>query len=80
MIIKEEVKHIAELARIGLKEKEVDKYQKEMSAILDWVEQLKEVDVTGIEPTAHIAGLKNIVRTDKTDDFENTSKIIDLFP
>ncbi len=80
MISQKEVKHIAELARIGLSEKEVDKYQKEISAILNWVEQLKEVNVTGVEPTAHIAGLQNITRIDKADDFESKDKIIDLFP
>jgi aspartyl-tRNA(Asn)/glutamyl-tRNA(Gln) amidotransferase subunit C len=80
MITKDEVRHIAELARIGLNDKEIEKYQKDMSAILDWIEQLKEVDIKGIQPTAHITGLKNIVRVDKSDDFENKAGIIDLFP
>ena len=80
MITKDEVKHIAELARIGLDGKEIEKYQEDMSAILDWVEQLKEVDVEGVEPTAHITGLKNIVRADKASDFENKASIVDLFP
>lgn len=80
MLTKEEVKHIAELARIGVSEKEMEKYQKDMSAILDWMEQLKEVDVTGVEPTAHITGLKNITRADKADDFKNKAGIIKLFP
>lgn len=80
MITEDEVKHIAGLARIGINNKEIEKYQKEMSAILDWMEQLKEVDITNVEPTAQITGLENITRADKTDDFENKSKIIDLFP
>ncbi|MBU2028723.1 Asp-tRNA(Asn)/Glu-tRNA(Gln) amidotransferase subunit GatC [Patescibacteria group bacterium] len=80
MITKDEVKHIAELARIGISEKEVEKYSKDLSSILDWVEELKKVDVTSAESTAHITGLKNIVRADKADDFENKSKIVDLFP
>jgi len=41
MISKEEVKHIAKLARLGLTEKEVGKYQKELSSILDYIEKLK---------------------------------------
>jgi aspartyl-tRNA(Asn)/glutamyl-tRNA(Gln) amidotransferase subunit C len=80
MLTKEEVKHIAELARIGVSEKEMEKYQKDMSAILDWVEQLKEVDVAGVEPTAHIAGLTNVARIDKSADFKNKAGIINLFP
>jgi len=41
MITKEEVKHIAKLARLGLTEKEIGKYQKELSSILDYIEKLK---------------------------------------
>lgn len=80
MISKEEVKHIAGLARIGLDEEEIEKYAKDLSSILDWVEQLKEVDVVGVEPTAHITGVDNIMREDKTGEFENKAGIINLFP
>jgi aspartyl-tRNA(Asn)/glutamyl-tRNA(Gln) amidotransferase subunit C len=80
MLTKEEVKHIAELARIGLSEKEVTGYSKELSSILDWVEQLKEADVRNAEPTAHIAGVNNIMRKDKVEDFIDRDKIVSLFP
>jgi len=80
MITKDEVKHIAKLARIGLNDKEIEKYQKDMSAILDWMEQLKEVDITNVAPAAQITGLENVARTDRAIDFENKSKIINLFP
>ncbi|MDI6603013.1 MAG: Asp-tRNA(Asn)/Glu-tRNA(Gln) amidotransferase subunit GatC [Patescibacteria group bacterium] len=53
MISKEEVQHIAKLARLGLTEKEVKKFQKELSSILDYIEKLKEVDISKIEPTSH---------------------------
>jgi len=53
MISKEEVQHIAKLARLGLTEKEIKKFQKELSSILDYIEKLKEVDVSSIEPTSH---------------------------
>jgi aspartyl-tRNA(Asn)/glutamyl-tRNA(Gln) amidotransferase subunit C len=80
MLSKEEVKHIAGLARVGLDEKEVEKYSKDISSILDWVEQLKEVDVSGVEPTAHITGLENVEREDRVGDFGNKEGIIKLFP
>jgi aspartyl-tRNA(Asn)/glutamyl-tRNA(Gln) amidotransferase subunit C len=80
MISKNEVRHIAGLARIGLDEKETEKYQKDMSSILDWIDELKEVDAEGVEPTAHIAGLKNITREDKAEDFAGKEEIIKLFP
>lgn len=80
MLSKDEVKHIAELARIGLSEDEIEKYQKDLSAILDWVEQLKEVDVEGVEPTAHIIGMKNSLREDTERDFRNIEGIKKMFP
>lgn len=80
MLSKNEVKHIAGLARIGLDEKEVEKFSKDLSSILDWAEQLKKVDVAGVEPTAHITGLENITREDKADDFGEKNKIVNLFP
>jgi aspartyl-tRNA(Asn)/glutamyl-tRNA(Gln) amidotransferase subunit C len=80
MITKDDVKHIAGLARIGMDNKEIEKYQKDMSAILDWIEQLKEVDVAGVEPTAHIAGVNNITREDKTENFIDEDKLVGLFP
>ena len=46
MISEKEVKHIAKLARIGLKKGEIKKFQKELSLILDYIEKLKKVDIT----------------------------------
>jgi len=45
MITKDEVQHIAKLARIGLKKGEIKKFQKELSLILDYIEKLKKVDI-----------------------------------
>jgi len=55
MITREQVKHIAKLARIGLTEGEIRKFQKELSSILDYFDALKEVDVLKVEPTFHSA-------------------------
>jgi len=54
MITKKEVQHIAKLARLGLTEKEIKKFQKELSSILDYVEKLKEVDVSNVQATFHL--------------------------
>lgn len=80
MLSKIDVQKIAALARVGISEKESEKYQKDLSAILDWVEQLKAVDVSGAEPTAHIAGVKNVTREDRVSDFSNKDAIVKLFP
>ncbi len=68
MLNKEEVQRIAALARLELGENELEKYQKELSSILGYVEKLGEVSVNGVEPTSHPGGLKNIFREDKESD------------
>ena len=80
MISKEEVKHIAGLARIGLNEKDIAKFAKDLSAVLDWVKELQAVDVKGVEPMAHITGMENVTREDRARNFGNKEKIVELFP
>jgi len=82
MISKEQVKHIAKLARLGLTEAEVEKFQKELSLILKYVEKLKEVDIEGVEPTFHALKIENVLREDKVkeQDIEKVKKLIEAFP
>lgn len=65
MISKKEVEHIAKLARLGLNEKEVEKMQRELSSILDYMEKLKEIDVSEVEPTSHPLLVENVMRDDE---------------
>jgi aspartyl-tRNA(Asn)/glutamyl-tRNA(Gln) amidotransferase subunit C len=65
MLSKEEIKNIASLARIGIEEKEIEDYQKNLSAILDHFKELEEVDTESIEPIGHITGRDNVSRLDK---------------
>lgn len=67
MITKKEVEHIAKLARLGLTQKEIKKMQKELSKILDYVEKLKEVDISKIEPTSHVIKVENVMIEDEID-------------
>ncbi|MEK7500917.1 MAG: Asp-tRNA(Asn)/Glu-tRNA(Gln) amidotransferase subunit GatC [Patescibacteria group bacterium] len=64
MISKEEVKHIAGLARIKLEEYQVEKYQRELSAILEFVGQLSKADTSKAEPIRQITGLESVFRED----------------
>ncbi len=52
----------------------MEKLSKDLSGVLDWIDQLKELDVTDIEPTAHITGMDDVVREDKADEFVATDK------
>jgi len=65
MISKEEVKRIARLARLRIKEGEEEKFQKELSSILDYFAQLKEVDISDVEPTSHSVSVENVMKEDK---------------
>ncbi len=82
MISKEEVKHIAKLARIKLRAEEVLKFQKELSLILDYIEQLKEVDVSKIDLKKGLTKFQGITRQDKETQksIKQSSKLIDLAP
>jgi aspartyl-tRNA(Asn)/glutamyl-tRNA(Gln) amidotransferase subunit C len=81
VINKEEVKHIAKLARLGLTEKEIEQLQKELSSILDYFEKLKKVDISGIEPTTHSILVENVMRDDERRKSKVESrKLLDLAP
>lgn len=82
MISKEEVKHIAKLARIHLEEKEIEKFQKELSLIIDYFNKLKEVDTKNVDSKFYPSRMKNITREDipGKKDIEQAEKLIDLYP
>jgi aspartyl-tRNA(Asn)/glutamyl-tRNA(Gln) amidotransferase subunit C len=83
MLSKKEVKHIAKLARLGLDEKEIEKYQKELSSILDYVEKLKKVKVVKVEPTSHPSKVENVMRGDigrRKTEVQTSKELLDLAP
>lgn len=65
MLSKDEVIKIAKLARIKLSDAEVEKFQKELSTILEYLNELQAVDVSGIEEISQITGLINVQRDDE---------------
>lgn len=60
-----DIAHIAKLARLGLVEEEKKKFANDLSAILDFIDKLKEVDVEGVEPTLQATGLNSVMRQDE---------------
>ncbi|MFO8143998.1 MAG: Asp-tRNA(Asn)/Glu-tRNA(Gln) amidotransferase subunit GatC [Dehalococcoidales bacterium] len=62
---RDEVLHIATLARLGLSDEEVDRFRNQLSHILKSFEVLQEVDTTGVQPTAQPITLKNVIRDDE---------------
>jgi aspartyl-tRNA(Asn)/glutamyl-tRNA(Gln) amidotransferase subunit C len=64
MIDREQVLHVARLARLRLSDEEVARMQGELSTILDHIEKLNELDLEGVEPTSHVVELENVLRED----------------
>ncbi|MEJ2046782.1 MAG: Asp-tRNA(Asn)/Glu-tRNA(Gln) amidotransferase subunit GatC [Dehalococcoidia bacterium] len=61
---REEVLHIARLARLGLDEAEIDKFSEQLSNLLEHFRVLQQVDTTGVPPTAQSIALQNVIRSD----------------
>lgn len=70
---KEDILKLAQLARLGLTDAEVIEYQEELNTILKYVEQLSDVDVTGLSPTTQVTGLSNVMRPDEVKDYGYTA-------
>jgi len=64
MIEREQVLHVARLARLRLTDDEVERMAGELSKILDYVETMNELDLEGVEPTSHVVDLTNVLRED----------------
>ncbi|HMB65665.1 MAG TPA: Asp-tRNA(Asn)/Glu-tRNA(Gln) amidotransferase subunit GatC [Patescibacteria group bacterium] len=67
---KKQIKHIAELARLDLTEQELNQYGDQLSEVLSYIDQLKEVDTGEAEPTAQVTDMENILRRDEKEDWD----------
>lgn len=65
MLTDKEIEHIAKLARLELDEAHKEKFKKELSSILGYIDQLNAVDVSGVEPLYQVTGLTNQTRPDE---------------
>ena len=61
---REDVTKIAHLARLALTDEELAHYQSQLSAVLDYAARLNELDLTGVPPSTHAAGRRNVLRED----------------
>jgi aspartyl-tRNA(Asn)/glutamyl-tRNA(Gln) amidotransferase subunit C len=65
VIDREQVLHVARLARLGLGDEEVESMSGELSTILEHVDKISELDLEGVEPTSHVIELQNVLRPDE---------------
>ncbi len=64
MIDRDQVLHVARLARLRLSDDEVERMAGELSKILEHVARMDELDLDGVEPTSHVVELQNVLRED----------------
>jgi aspartyl-tRNA(Asn)/glutamyl-tRNA(Gln) amidotransferase subunit C len=60
-----DVRYVANLARIDLSDDEITRFQSQLGRVLEYVEQLNQVDVSQVEPTAHANAVYNVFRADE---------------
>ena len=65
MIDRDQVLHVARLARLALSDEEVEVMARELSGILEHVDRIGELDLEGVEPTDHVIELENVLRPDE---------------
>lgn len=74
LLTKDEVLHVARLARLELSEGEISLFQKQLSEILAYVGQLQAVDTSGVAETSQVTGLENVSRQDATSESQRLSQ------
>ena len=77
---RETVRNIANLARINIAKDNLDHLAKELSSILEWVEQLNGVDTNGVEPLASVIDMKLPLRKDEVTDGDCRDKVLENGP
>jgi aspartyl-tRNA(Asn)/glutamyl-tRNA(Gln) amidotransferase subunit C len=77
---KEEVKKVANLARLEITEKEEEEFAPQLNAILDYFEQLKELDTENVQPTTRAIEVSNITREDTQFTYEDRESLLNSAP
>jgi aspartyl-tRNA(Asn)/glutamyl-tRNA(Gln) amidotransferase subunit C len=65
VIDRDQVLHVARLARLRLTEEELPRMSSELSSVLDHIEKISELDLEGVPPTSHVLELENVLRDDQ---------------
>ncbi len=74
------VRNVARLARLALTDEEVEVFQSQLGRVLEHIEHLKKLDITGVEPTAHTSPIFNVTREDVPRPGLERSAVLGLAP
>jgi aspartyl-tRNA(Asn)/glutamyl-tRNA(Gln) amidotransferase subunit C len=80
MLDQAQVQKVAHLARLDLSPQEVEKFTSQLGSILDYVEQLSELDVTDVAPTTRAIDVSNVLRADQLTPFPARAEILAVAP
>ncbi len=80
MIDRDQVLHVAKLARLRLSDEEVDRMAGELSSILEHVERIDELDLEGVAPTSHVIEVENVLRPDEPRESWPREKVLEPAP
>ena len=75
-----EVKKVAQLARLELNESEIQKHAEQLENILGYIKQLEKIDTENIPCTTRAIEVVNVLRKDEKKDYENSEELLDLAP
>jgi len=79
-ISKDDVINVAELARLEFKEEELEKFTEQLGNILEYIEQLSELNTDNVEPTSHVLDISTPLREDKVVEWLNTEEVLKNAP
>jgi len=79
-ISKQDVMYVANLARLTLDDTSIDTFADQIGKILDYVDSLRQVDTTGVEPTSHAIFLSNAFREDEAKPHPGTESALENAP
>jgi aspartyl-tRNA(Asn)/glutamyl-tRNA(Gln) amidotransferase subunit C len=80
VIDREQVLHVARLARLRLDDAEIERMSSELSGILGHIEKIEELDLDGVEPTSHVVTLENVLRADEPRPSWPRERILEVAP
>ena len=80
VIDRDQVLHVAKLARLKLTDDEVEKMSSELSGILEHVERIAELDLDEVEPTSHVVAVENVLRPDEPRPSWSREEILEPAP
>ena len=79
-ISSDEVKKVAQLARLELNESEIQQHAQQLEKILDYINQLEKINTDNISCTTRAIEVVNVLRKDQKKDYENSEELLDLAP